>query len=202
MVTPLHHGQVDFDGAAACRALRGCWRRRFDRARHDREGGLLTDVERLQVAAATLEAVQGTVPVIAGVGGVATHAVCEQVRRLERLDLAGYLVPPPYYLRVSDEGIAWHMRSVASHTARPLMLYNVPKRTGCTISPDLTWRLAAHPQIVALKECDAAGCARWQGRIVLTCSVATTLPCSTICCAVARESCRPRPISGPICSCG
>ncbi|MFX7052654.1 dihydrodipicolinate synthase family protein, partial [Acinetobacter baumannii] len=80
--------------------------------------GLLTDVERLQVAAATLEAVQCAVPVIAGVGVVATHAVSEQVRRLERLDLAGYLVPPPYYLRVSDEGIAWHMRSVASHTAR------------------------------------------------------------------------------------
>lgn len=158
MVTPLHHGQVDFDGVQRLAA-------HYADAGVDGlivlgttgEGGLLTDVERLQVAAATLEAVQGTVPVIAGVGGVATHAVCEQVRRLERLDLAGYLVPPPYYLRVSDEGIAWHMRSVASHTARPLMLYNVPKRTGCAISPDLTWRLAAHPQIVALKECDAAG---------------------------------------------
>ncbi|WP_019450849.1 4-hydroxy-tetrahydrodipicolinate synthase [Cupriavidus sp. BIS7] len=158
MVTPLRNDQIDIDGVQRLAS-------HYAAAGVDGlivlgttgEGGLLADAERFMITAATLEAVQGAVPVMAGVGGVATHAVCEQVRRLDRLDLAGYLVPPPYYLRVSDEGIAWHMRSVASHTARPLMLYNVPKRTGCTISPDLTWRLAAHPQIVAIKECDPAG---------------------------------------------
>jgi len=158
MVTPLRNDQVDLDAVQRLAS-------HYAAAGVDGlivlgttgEGGLHTDAERFMIAVATLEAVQGAVPVMAGVGGVATHAVCEQVRRLDRLDLAGYLVPPPYYLRVSDEGIAWHMRSVASHTARTLMLYNVPKRTGCTISPDLTWRLAAHPQIVAIKECDPAG---------------------------------------------
>lgn len=121
------------------------------------EGGLLTDAERLAVIAAVTEAVHGKVPVMAGVGAVDTRAVCEQVRRLERHDLAGYLVPPPYYLRVSDEGIAWHVRRVASQTARPLMLYNVPRRTGATISPDLALRLAAQGQVCAIKECDPAG---------------------------------------------
>lgn len=120
------------------------------------EGGLLSDAERLAVTAAVLEAVHGTVPVMAGVGGVDTRSVCEQVRRLERFGLAGYLVPPPYYLRVSDEGIAWHVRRVASQTARPLMLYNVPKRTGSAISPELALRLAEHGQVRAIKECDPA----------------------------------------------
>lgn len=157
MITPLRDDQLDLDAAQRLAA-------HYADAGIDGlivlgttgEGGLLTDAERFMMTAAVLEAVGDALPVMAGVGGVATHAVCEQVRKLDRLPLAGYLVPPPYYLRVSDEGIAWHMRSVASQTARPLMLYNVPKRTGCTISPDLAWRLAAHPQIVATKECDPA----------------------------------------------
>ncbi|RZT41148.1 4-hydroxy-tetrahydrodipicolinate synthase [Cupriavidus agavae] len=158
MVTPLRNDQLDLDAAQRLASA-------YAAAGVDGlivlgttgEGGLLTDAERFMLTAAVLEAVAGAVPVMAGVGGVATHAVCDQVRRLDRLPLAGYLVPPPYYLRVSDEGIAWHMRSVAGQTNRPLMLYNVPKRTGCTISPELAWRLAAHPQIVAVKECDPAG---------------------------------------------
>ncbi|WP_137923281.1 4-hydroxy-tetrahydrodipicolinate synthase [Cupriavidus sp. 2SB] len=157
MVTPLRNDQVDLDAAQRL-ALH------YAEAGVDGlivlgttgEGGLLTDAERFMLTASVTEAVHGAIPVMAGVGGVATHAVCEQVRRLDRLPLAGYLVPPPYYLRVSDEGIAWHMRSIAGHTNKPLMLYNVPKRTGCTISPELAWRLAAHPQIVAIKECDPA----------------------------------------------
>lgn len=158
MVTPMRNDQLDLDAAQRL-ALH------YADAGVDGlivlgttgEGGLLTDAERFMLTAAVLEAVDGALPVMAGVGGVATHAVCDQVRRLDRLPLAGYLVPPPYYLRVSDEGIAWHMRSIAGQTARSLMLYNVPKRTGCAISPDLAWRLAAHPQIVAIKECDATG---------------------------------------------
>lgn len=158
MVTPLRNDQVDLDAAQrlashyAATGVDG-----LIVLGTTGEGGLLTDAERFMLTAAVLEAVESALPVMAGVGGVATHAVCDQVRRLDRLPLAGYLVPPPYYLRVSDEGIAWHMRSVAAQTGKPLMLYNVPKRTGCTISPELAWRLAAHPQIVAVKECDPAG---------------------------------------------
>ncbi|MDT6960549.1 4-hydroxy-tetrahydrodipicolinate synthase [Cupriavidus sp. SZY C1] len=158
MVTPLRDDQIDLDAAQRLAA-------HYAAAGVDGlivlgttgEGGLLTDAERFMLAAAVCEAAGGRLPVMAGVGGVATHAVCEQVRRLDRLPLGGFLVPPPYYLRVSDEGIAWHLRSVAARTGKPLMLYNVPRRTGCTISPDLAWRLAAHPQIVAIKECEPSG---------------------------------------------
>ncbi|WP_454764936.1 4-hydroxy-tetrahydrodipicolinate synthase [Cupriavidus campinensis] len=158
MITPLRNGQPDLGVAQQLAA-------HYADAGVDGlillgttgEGGLLTEAERLMVTAAVMEAVQGIVPVMAGVGGVDTRSVCEQVRTLDRFDLAGYLVPPPYYLRVSDEGIAWHVRRVASQTARPLMLYNVPKRTGCTLSPALALRLAGHPQVAAIKECDLTG---------------------------------------------
>lgn len=158
MVTPLRHGEPDLAATQRLAAY-------YANAGVDGlivlgttgEGGLLSGAERLMVTAAVLEVAQGVVPVMAGVGGVDTRSVCEQVRALDRFDLAGYLVPPPYYLRVSDEGIAWHVRRVASQTARPLMLYNVPKRTGCAISPALALRLADHPQVVAIKECDGAG---------------------------------------------
>ncbi|WQD85751.1 dihydrodipicolinate synthase family protein [Cupriavidus oxalaticus] len=66
-----------------------------------------------------------------------------------------WLVPPPYYLRPSDEGLMWHFGEVARATVRPLMLYDVPKRTGCSMSPALIRSLLAHPQIVAVKECDS-----------------------------------------------
>ncbi|EON20982.1 dihydrodipicolinate synthase [Cupriavidus sp. GA3-3] len=119
------------------------------------EGSLLSTHERQVFTAAVLEAVHGELPVMAGVGAVDTRAVCAQVAELDGFDLAGYLVPPPYYLRPSDEGIVWHFNEVARATERPLMLYNVPKRTGCAMSPALIRSLLAQPQISAVKECDA-----------------------------------------------
>lgn len=123
------------------------------------EGGLLDTRERQVFTAAVLEAVHGKLPVMAGVGAVDTRAVCAQIAELDAFDLAGYLVPPPYYLRPSDEGITWHFNEVARATDRPLMLYNVPKRTGCAMLPRLIRSLLAHPQIAAVKECDAGNLA-------------------------------------------
>jgi len=128
------------------------------------EGALLTTEERQVFGATVLEAVNGAVPVMAGTGAVDTRAVCEQVRELEGFDLAGYLVPPPYYLRPSDVGIAWHFAEVLKATRRPLMLYNVPKRTGCSMSLALTESLLADSCIVAVKECDTANLRAVAGR--------------------------------------
>jgi 4-hydroxy-tetrahydrodipicolinate synthase len=157
MVTPMRGGALDLRAAARLAE-------RYARAGVDGlvilgttgEGGLLSPKERREFAATVLEAVHGIVPVMAGVGGVDTRAVCEQVRHLDHLDLAGYLVPPPYYLRPSEAGIAWHFAEVLKATLRPLMLYNVPRRTGCSMSLALMQSLLAHPRIVAVKECDAA----------------------------------------------
>ncbi|XYJ92183.1 Dihydrodipicolinate synthase DapA (plasmid) [Cupriavidus necator] len=99
----------------------------------------------------------------AGFSAYDTRTVCSQIAELDALELAGYLVPPPYYLRPSDEGITWHFNEVARATDRPLMLYNVPKRTGCAMSPQLIRSLLAHPQIAAVKECDAGNLAALSG---------------------------------------
>lgn len=127
------------------------------------EGSLLATRERQVFTAAVLEAVHGELPVMAGVGAVDTRAVCAQIAELDAFDLAGYLVPPPYYLRPADEGIAWHFSEVARATERPLMLYNVPKRTGCAMSASLIRSLLAHPQIAAVKECDSGNLAALSG---------------------------------------
>lgn len=156
MVTPLHAGELDL-ACAQRLALH------YAEAGVDGlillgttgEGGLLRPWERLALVAAVTQALDGAVPVMAGVGGVDTAAVCEQVRQLDRCDVAGYLVPPPYYLRVGDAGMAWHFEQVAAATWRPLMLYNVPGRTGCSLSAPLIARLAVHPRIVAIKQCEA-----------------------------------------------
>ncbi|AGW94399.1 4-hydroxy-tetrahydrodipicolinate synthase [Cupriavidus sp. DF5525] len=160
MVTPMRAGALDLPAAARLAE-------RYAEAGVNGlvilgttgEGSLLASHERQAFTAAVLEAVHGELPVMAGVGAVDTRTVCAQVAELDAFDLAGYLVPPPYYLRPSDEGITWHFNEVARVTGRPLMLYNVPKRTGCEMSPALIRSLLAHPRIAAVKECDSGNLA-------------------------------------------
>ena len=157
MVTPMRAGSLDLPGAA--RLAEGYAEAGVNGLiilGTTGEGNLLSTRERQVFTAAVLEAVHGELPVMAGIGAVDTRAVCAQVAELDAFDLAGYLVPPPYYVRPSDEGIMWHYNEVARATARPLMLYNVPKRTGCAMSPALIRSLLAHPRISAVKECDSA----------------------------------------------
>ncbi|QQX88160.1 4-hydroxy-tetrahydrodipicolinate synthase [Cupriavidus necator] len=156
MVTPMRAGSLDLPAAArlAERYLEAGVNGLIILGTTG-EGSLLSTHERQVFTAAVLEAVHSELPVMAGVGAVDTRAVCAQVAQLDAFDLAGYLVPPPCYLRPSDEGIAWHFNEVARATERPLMLYNVPKRTGCAMSPALIRSLLAQPQISAVKECDA-----------------------------------------------
>jgi len=157
MVTPMRAGAIDLP--ATSRLVEHYVRSGLDGLiilGTTGEGALLSGEERRSVASAVLEAAGGALPVMAGVGAVDTRDVCRQVRELDSLDLAGYLVPPPYYLRVSEAGMAWHFGEILKATGRPLMLYNVPKRTGGSMSVPLAERLLAHPQIVAVKECDAA----------------------------------------------
>jgi len=157
MVTPMRAGAIDLP--ATSRLVEHYVRSGLDGLiilGTTGEGSLLSGDERRRVAAAVLEAAAGALPVMAGVGAVDTRDVCRQVRELDSLDLAGYLVPPPFYLRVSEAGMLWHVGEVLKATGRPLMLYNVPKRTGSSMPVRLAERLLAHPQVVAVKECDAA----------------------------------------------
>ncbi|VVE88198.1 4-hydroxy-tetrahydrodipicolinate synthase [Pandoraea bronchicola] len=119
------------------------------------EGTLLDDDERRWLVETACHLARGHAPVVAGVGAADTANAARQIRSLEDLSLAGYLVPPPYYLRPSQEGILWHYRTLAGGTRKPLVLYNVPLRTGVTLSVETIRELASHDAFAAIKECDA-----------------------------------------------
>lgn len=154
MVTPLRQGRVDLPAA-----------RRL--ARHYRdagvsglvlfgstgEGNLLTLTEKIEMIQAIRDDAHA-LPIMLGVGGVDTGGVAAAIRRLDATGPAGYLVPPPYYLCPSQAGIIWHYRQIAWATDRPLVLYDIPKRTGVSLTVETMETLAGCPTIVAVKECD------------------------------------------------
>lgn len=119
------------------------------------EGTLLTDDERRRLAETACHLATGHTPVLAGVGAADTANAARQIRHLDDLPLVGYLVPPPYYLRPSQEGILWHYRTLAAGTRKPIVLYNVPLRTGVTLGVETIRELAAHESFPCIKECDA-----------------------------------------------
>jgi 4-hydroxy-tetrahydrodipicolinate synthase len=116
------------------------------------ESPVLTAEEHARVVALTLEEAGGKVPVIAGAGGNNTRRVCEQVRQMERLGVDGILSVSPYYNKPTQEGICQHYRAIAQSTSLPIIVYNVPGRTGSNIEPATLVRLAEIPNILGVKE--------------------------------------------------
>jgi 4-hydroxy-tetrahydrodipicolinate synthase len=94
----------------------------------------------------------GRVPVIAGSGTNSTVGTIERTRRLAEAGADAVLVVTPYYNKPTQEGLYRHYVAVADASAVPVIMYNVPSRTGVDLLPDTVERLAPHPRIVALKE--------------------------------------------------
>ena len=118
------------------------------------ESPVLTDDERLSLFAAVTEAV--TIPVIAGTGTNDTAHSVHMTKEATKLGVAGILAVTPYYNRPPQSGIEGHMRAMAASTNLPVVVYDVPARTGRKISTSLILKLATEvSNIVALK--DAAG---------------------------------------------
>jgi 4-hydroxy-tetrahydrodipicolinate synthase len=117
------------------------------------EAALLSDLERVTVLQAISDVVGGRLPVLVGVGGFDTREFVREIRRLERWDAAGFLVSTPAYVCPDQAGIAWHFEQIAHQTDRPIVLYDVPHRTGVSIEPDTVARLAECDNIVAIKAC-------------------------------------------------
>jgi 4-hydroxy-tetrahydrodipicolinate synthase len=115
------------------------------------EGSVLSDDEKLALWRAVTEAV--TVPVVAGTGSNDTAHSVELTRRAAEIGVAGALVVTPYYNRPSQAGIEAHFRAVAAASALPVILYDIPVRTGRKVSHDVLIRLARQvPNIVAVKD--------------------------------------------------
>lgn len=100
----------------------------------------------------TVAAVDGRVPILAGVSGNDTRKVVRAVERLERHPIDGLLVTCPYYNRPSQDGLSQHFRRVAGATGRPILVYNIPYRTGVNLANDTLLALAELPNVAGVKD--------------------------------------------------
>lgn len=111
--------------------------------------------EHRRVVELCVRTVAGRIRVIAGAGSSSTDKVIEMVRHAKTVGADGALVVTPYYNRPSQEGLARHFEAIAEAVQLPVLLYNVPGRTGVDMANDTVARLAVHPNIVGIK--DATG---------------------------------------------
>jgi 4-hydroxy-tetrahydrodipicolinate synthase len=102
-----------------------------------------------------VEAARGAIPVLAGTGQPNTAKTIEQTRRVAALGADAALVVTPPYVRPTQAGLLAHFRAVADDGALPVVLYNVPGRTGCDLLPETAAALAGHERIVGIKEARA-----------------------------------------------
>ena len=116
------------------------------------ESATLTPQERKQVISFTIDRVAGRVPVIAGTGTNNTaHAIDFSVSA-DQAGADALLVVTPYYNKATQKGLIAHFTAIADRVTKPMILYNVPSRTGCNLLPATVAELAKHPNIVAIKE--------------------------------------------------
>ncbi len=116
------------------------------------EAAALFDAEYDTLLRAAVETLGGHLPVVAGTGLSNTAKTVEQTRRAAALGAEAALVVTPPYVRPTQAGLAAHFRAVADDGALPVVLYNVPGRTGCDMLPDTVAELAGHARIVGIKE--------------------------------------------------
>jgi len=117
------------------------------------ETATLTEEEKKQVTAFVIHRVKGRVPIVLGVGGNCTRALVEELQTKDFTGVEAILSVTPYYNKPSQEGIYQHYKALAEATTLPLVLYNVPGRTGVNMTSDTTLRLARDfANIVAVKE--------------------------------------------------
>jgi len=117
------------------------------------ETATLTEEEKKQVTAFIINRVKGRVPIVLGVGGNCTRAVVEELKTKDFTGVEAILSVTPFYNKPSQEGIYQHYKAIAEATELPIVLYNVPGRTGINMTSDTTLRLARDfDNIVAVKE--------------------------------------------------
>ncbi len=154
LVTPFHEdGSVDFE---RLRALCG-WH--IENGTDGLvvlgttgESSTMTHEEDEEVVRVALQAVQGRIPVIAGAGSNCTQTALEKSLAYEKLGADGLLLITPYYNKANAQGMIQHFKVIADRVNLPIILYNVPGRTGCNLPVSCVAELSKHKNIVAIKE--------------------------------------------------
>jgi len=154
LVTPFRH-----DGSIDEAAVRRLVRRQIDAGVHfvspcgtTGEAPTLSQAEKIRVVQLVVDEAAGRVPVLAGAGGYDTREVIHLAREYERLGVDGILSVTPYYNKPTQEGLFQHYKAIADSTPLPIVLYNVPGRTGVNLETATVLRLSALSTIVGIKE--------------------------------------------------
>jgi 4-hydroxy-tetrahydrodipicolinate synthase len=154
LVTPFTRSG-DLDEAAVRRLAR----RQIDAGVHflcpcgtTGENPTLSDAERLRIVEIVVEEANGKVPVLAGAGGYDTREVIHTGAEMARRGVSGFLSVTPYYNKPTQEGLYQHYRAFAESTPLPIVVYNVPGRTGVNVEVATLARLAQIRNIVGVKE--------------------------------------------------
>jgi 4-hydroxy-tetrahydrodipicolinate synthase len=157
LVTPFTR-----DGAVDEAAVRRLARRQVEAGVHfvspcgtTGEAPTLSQREKIRIVEIVVDEVAGRVPVLAGAGGYDTREVIELTRELETLGVDGILSVTPYYNKPTQDGLYEHYKAIAGSTNLPIVLYNVPGRTGVNLEVKTVARLAALRNIVGVKEASA-----------------------------------------------
>lgn len=155
MVSPFHaNGSIDLDGAQELAT------HMVDNLGHDGlvingttgESATKTDAEDLAVLRAVLDAVGDRATIIAGVGTNDTAHSVEAAKAAASIGAHGVMAVSPYYNRPPQEGLVRHFLAIADATDLPMMVYDIPKRTGVSIELSTMLRIAEHPRIIANKD--------------------------------------------------
>src|SRR3954449_3497353 len=154
MVTPMtRDGDVDYDGVQQLAV------HLVDRGNDGLvisgttgESPTTSDEEKERLLRAVVEAVGHRAHVVAGVGTYDTHHTVELARQAEKAGVSGLLVVTPYYSKPPQAGLVEHFGRAADATSLPVMLYDIPARSGVAIGTETLLRLAEHERIVAVKD--------------------------------------------------
>ena len=116
------------------------------------EPATMTWEERVEAIDFAVKRTAGRVPVFAGTGGNCTRVVIDFSKKIEKLGVDGLLVVTPYYNKTTQEGLIAHFTALADAVNLPIIMYNVPSRTGVNLEPRVVAELAKHPMLCALKD--------------------------------------------------
>ena len=174
LITPFSDGKIDFDsfanlietnirGGADALVVAGT----------TGEASTLSPEEQAALCSCAVQVAGGRVPVIGGAGSSDTAHACHLARMISRTGCDGLLCVTPYYNKATPRGMELHFAAIAEASEKPIILYNVPARTGCSLSPEVCRTLSTHPNICGIKE--ASGDLGLAARIIQVCGDALPL---------------------------